>query len=179
MTAGDLYIFALQAGMQYLIPAAVLLRALYFGVRGKLPEGLRDIAIAAVIAGLGALMDGDASDLGEALVEVIVNTLFVGALLTFILIYLLKLPNMGPWVDGLLGGLIGFVAWIAWVYILANPWPVWTGPLTAVAGAVIFIALRALIRQIPRLRRVARRLVIAGVVIVAIGGVIWLVTALG
>ena len=40
----------LQLGGQYMLPIAALLRALYSGVRGKLPEGFTQIAAAAAFA---------------------------------------------------------------------------------------------------------------------------------
>lgn len=174
MSGEDLYIFVLQAGIQYLIPAAILLRALYFGARGKLPEGLRDILIAAVVAGMGALIDGEASSIGDALVEVVFNALFMYALLFFILIYLLKLPNLGPWVDGVIGGGLGFIAWLAWVYVLGNDWPTWSAPLTAMGGAAAFIGLRSLIRRIAALGRFAGRAARVGIAVAVVGGLIWL-----
>jgi len=174
MTGEELYVFALQAGFQYLIPAAILLRALYFGARGKLPEGIRDLALGAFVAGLGALMDGDAEDVGEALIEVIGNALFVGALFFFILIYLLKLPNLGPWVDGIIGGIVGFISWIIWVYVFGNAWPVWTGPLAASGGALSFILLRSFIRRAAVLKRWAGCLVQIGLVAGIGGFLLWL-----
>lgn len=179
MSGEELYVLALQAGLQFFIPAAILLRALYFGARGRLPEGVRDIAIAAVIAGAGAIMDGDAGDLGEALIEVMFNALFVFSILFFILIYLLKLPNLGPWVDGFIGGLLAFAGWIGWVYLLNNEWAAWTAPVVAVGGALGFILLRSLIRRLASLRRLAFRMVGLGIIIALIGGGIWFLTQLG
>jgi hypothetical protein len=177
MSGGELYVLALQIGLGYLLPGAALLRAIYMGLRGRLPEGLRDIAIAAFIAGLGSIMDGDAEDLGQALFEVVGNAVFVGGVLTFTLVYLLKLPNLGPWVDGIIGGSLGFIVWIVSVYIFNNPWPTWSGPLTAVAGAMIFIGLRSLIRRMADLLRLARRLILVGGVLGVIGVGLWLLTA--
>ncbi|MFW5691360.1 MAG: hypothetical protein ACOCXZ_02555 [Chloroflexota bacterium] len=174
MTWGELYVLALQLGMQYLIPAAVLLRALYFSLRGRMPEGVRDIFIAGLIAGVGALMDGDASDMGEALLEVAGNAVFISGLLIFIVVYLLRLPYLGHWVDGIVGGFIGLVAWLAWVYLLGNDWPLYTGPAVAVAGSAAFIGLRSLLRRLGALMQLARRLVIIGLILAAVGGVIWL-----
>ena len=38
----------LQVGGQYFLPIAALLRALYSGMRGRMPEGTRQIALAAI-----------------------------------------------------------------------------------------------------------------------------------
>lgn len=175
MTGGELYVIALQLGMQYFIPAAVLLRALYFSMRRKLPQGVREVLVAAGIAAAGALLDGDAETIPAALIEATTNFVFIAGLLTFILIYLLSLPNLGPWVDGFIGGVVGFLAWIVWVYVLGHPWAAWSGPVTAAGGAAVFMMLRGLLGTLGRLMRLAGRLIVVGAVLAAVGGVIWFI----
>lgn len=170
----DLYVLALQIGMQYLIPAAGLLRALYSGLRGRLPEGVRDIVGAGLVAGLGALADGDAESFGEAVLTVLSNTVFIVGLLSFTLVYLIRIPNWGRWVDGILGAVIGLIAWACWVYLLGNDWPVWTAPLVVIAGALSYIGLRMLLRQVAALARLAMRLIVAALVFAALGAFVWL-----
>ena len=53
----------LQLGGQYMLPIAALLRALYSGVRGKLPEGFTQIGAAAVFAGITAAVGEGPIDL--------------------------------------------------------------------------------------------------------------------
>ncbi|MBL8157871.1 MAG: hypothetical protein JNM70_27290, partial [Anaerolineae bacterium] len=48
----------LQIGGQYIIPIASLLRALYSGARGRLPEGIGQIITAATVAGVSAGVSG-------------------------------------------------------------------------------------------------------------------------
>ncbi len=173
MTGEDLYVLALQLGMQYLIPAAGLLRALYQGMRGRLPEGVRDIAGAGFVAGLGAVTDGSADDLGNALLQIFSNAVFITGLLSFTVVYLLRLPNWGRWFDAFLGAIVGITAWAVWVYLFNNPWPVWTAPLVFIAGGVAYVVLRMLLRQVAKLMIFARNLVIAAVALGVLGGVIW------
>lgn len=173
MSGEELYVLALQLGMQYLIPAAGLLRALYSGMRGRLPEGMRDIGGAAFVAGLGALADGNANDIGDAVLQVFTNTVFIAGLLSFTLVYLLRLPNWGKWFDGFVGAVVGLVAWGSWVYLFNNDWSIWTAPLAVIGGALAYIVLRSLLRQVKKLAILATRIFIAALVFAVIGGLIW------
>jgi hypothetical protein len=173
MSGEELYVLALQLGMQYLIPAAGLLRALASGVRGRLPEGVRDIGGAAFVAGLGALADGNADSVGEAVLQVFTNTVFIAGLLSFTLVYLLRLPNWGKWFDALLGGIVGLIAWGAWVYLFNNDWSIWTAPLAIIAGGLAYVVLRSLLRQVRKLALFATRIFITAVVLAVVGGLIW------
>ena len=105
----------LQLGSQYMLPAAALLRALYSGIRGKIPEGLGEIFLASLFAGLTAVLDSQQLDFRAIVLEILGNTVFMAGLLTFIMIYLLRQPDRGQWVDGIVGGVIGLIAWAGWV----------------------------------------------------------------
>lgn len=174
MSGEELYVLALQLGMQYLIPAAGLLRALYAGVRGRLPEGVRDIGAAAFVAGFGALADGNADNIGEAILQVVTNAVFIAGLLSFTLVYLLRLPNWGKWFDAFIGGVVGLIAWGIWVYLFNNDWSVWTAPLAIIGGGLAYVVLRSLLRQVRKLALFATRIFITAIVFAVIGGVIWL-----
>lgn len=170
----EIYVLALQLGMQYLIPAAGLLRALYSGMRGRLPEGMRDIAAAAFVAGMGALADGEADHVGEAVLQVFTNTVFIAGVLSFTVVYLLRLPNWGKWFDAFVGAVVGGIAWTAWVYLFNNDWSIWTAPLALIGGGLAYIVLRSLLRQIKKLALFATRLFITAIVLAGFGGLVWL-----
>jgi hypothetical protein len=173
----------LQVGGQYFLPAAALLRAIYFGMRGKMPEGFGQIAAASFFAGLTAIADGQQPDLESIVLTIVGNTAFMAGLLSFIVIYLLRQPNRGQIVDAIVGGIIGLIAWAVWVYVLQNDWPVWTAPLVVVGGALAFIALRIGLRQIVRLVRIATYLLGIGLFFAIGAGALfliqWLAGALG
>src|SRR3954463_2830375 len=80
-----------QLGSQYLIPVAALLRALYSGMRGRFPEGLMQIALASIFAGLSAVVGHKDLDLRSTIVTVGSNTVFVAGLLAFTMSYLLRM----------------------------------------------------------------------------------------
>lgn len=168
----------LQLGGQYLIPAAALLRALYSGIRGKFPEGFSQIAVASLFAGLTAATGVGEFDIRAIGLEILGNTAFTGGLLSFIMIYLLRQPDRGPVVDGVVGAVIGALAWIAWVPVLGNAWPWWTAPLVVAAGAAVFVVLRFSLRQIYRLVRIATYFIILGGFVVLGAGAIWVYTLL-
>src|SRR5690606_40824158 len=88
---------------------------------------------------------------GAIIREILGNTVFMAGLLAFIMTYLLRSPNRGQLFDGIVGGVLGLIAWACWVYVLQNDWPWWTAPLVIAAGAAIFISLRFMLRQIARL----------------------------
>ncbi len=90
----------------------------------------------------------------------------MAGLLSFIMIYLLRQPNRGFWVDGIVGGIIGVVVWLVWVYILQNEWAWWTIPLVIAAGATGFIILRVLMRTLSKLVRIATYFIVMGLVLV-------------
>jgi len=163
----------LQVGGQYFLPAAALLRAIYAGLRGRFPEGFSQIAVASLFAGLIAVVDGEAVDIRTIGLEILGNTAFMAGLLSFIFLYLLRQPNRGQVVDGIVGGVIGLIAWAIWVYLLNNNWPWWTAPFVIAGGAAVFIALRFSLRQIARLVQIATYLIVIGLVlVVAAGGVL-------
>lgn len=168
----------LQLGTQYAIPSAALLRAIYHGWRGKLPEGLREIGLASLLAGLTAVADNQQPDLLRILLEIMSNTAFMAGLLSFILLYLLRQPDRGKWFDGFVGGVLGLIAWAVWVFLLGNDWSVWTFPLGIMAGAAAFIALRFSLRQLIRLMKVATWLLVAGVVFAIGAGGLYLLQLL-
>lgn len=155
-----------QLGGQYALPIAALLRALYAGTRGKFPEGIAQIVAASFFAGLTALVGNEQLDLRTIIGEILGNTIFMAGLLSFIMIYLLRQPNRGFWVDGIIGGVIGFVVWFVWVYILQNEWPWWTIPFVIAAGAAGFIVLRILMRTLSQLVKIATYFIVIGLVLV-------------
>lgn len=162
----------LQLGGQYLLPIAALLRALYSGTRGKLPEGFGQILLAGIFAGVTAVTDNQQFDFRTVALEVLGNTAFTTGLLAFIIVYLLRVANYGLMVDGIVGGGLGLVAWLGWVVVLGNEWPWWTIPILIAIGAAGFIALRFLLRQIARLVKIATYFIILGILaVIAAGGV--------
>jgi hypothetical protein len=163
----------LQLSGQLFLPTAALLRALYAGVRGRLPEGFMQIIAASLFAGLTAIANNETFDLRTVLVDITSNAVFTAGLLSFILIYLLRQPFRGLVVDGVVGGVASLVAWLLWTYGLGNDWPWWSAPLVIAAGAAAFIGLRFGLRQIIRLVRIATwLLVIGGLVVLATLGVL-------
>jgi hypothetical protein len=168
----------LQLGGQYFLPIAALLRALYEGVRGRFPEGFSQIALASVFAGISSVVDGGEPDLRAIVLGILGNTLFMAGLLSFIMVYLLRQPDRGPIVDGIVGGVLGLIAWAIWVYLLLNDWPVWTFILAIIAGAAGFIALRFALRQILRVVRIATYFIVIGLVLVAGAGAFLLLQTL-
>lgn len=156
----------LQVGGQYFLPVAALLRALYAGVRGRLPSGFREIAIAGVFAGLVTAVTGEPVDWQSALLAIFSNTAFTVGVLAFILLYLLRMKNRGLWVDGFIGGIIGLLVWLFSVYVLGEAWPWWLIPLLIAGGAAGFIALRFALRQIARLVKIATWLIVIGLILV-------------
>ena len=168
----------LQLGGQYLLPIAALLRALYSGTRGKLPEGMLQIIAASFFAGITAVSNNQSFDLRAIILEILGNTAFTAGLLAFIIVYLLRTANRGLIVDGIVGGVIGLAFWLIWVYVLGNDWPWWFIPLTIAAGAAGFIVLRFLLRQIARLVKIATYFIILGILAVLAAGGFWLLQTL-
>lgn len=161
----------LQLGGQYLLPIAALLRALYAGVRGKLPEGFMQISAAAVFAGITASVGTGQIELRTVILNLLGNTVFTAGLLSFIVVYLLRMANRGLWVDGTVGGIIGLIIWLFTVFVLQEPWPWWLIPILIAACAAGFIALRFALRQIMRIVRIATWLIVIGLVLaVGAGG---------
>lgn len=156
----------IQLGGQYFLPVAALLRALYAGVRGRLPDGFRQITLAGIFAGIVAAVTGEPIDVRSAFIAVLSNTVFTVGLLAFIIIYLLRMKNRGLVVDGVIGGVIGLILWLFSVYILDQPWPWWFVPLLIAGGAAGFIALRFALRQIARVMRWATTLIVIGLILV-------------
>ncbi len=169
----------LKLGGQYFVPVAALLRALYSGIRGKFPEGMMQIAAASLFAGITATVSGDQPNLREILLKILGNTIFMAGLLSFIMVYLLRQPNRGRTVDAVVGGVLGLIVWLVWVVILLNDWPWYTVPLAIAVGAVGFVTLRILLRQIARLVRLATYFIVIGLVlVVGAGGVLVVTTVL-
>lgn len=174
----------LELGGQYALPAAALLRALYAGARGHLPEGLTQIAAVSLLAGVTAVIDpGQPFDLRSTILELLGNTVFIAGLLSFIVVYLLRMTFRNLVVDGVVGGVLGLIAWGIWTQILLNAWPWWTAPLVVAAGAAVFIALRFSLRQLMRLMRIATYFIVIGLVLViGAGGILafqWVTSQLG
>jgi hypothetical protein len=175
MVAQDIFVALLQLGGQYLVPAAILLRALYSGSRGDLPEGFSEIAIVSFLAGLTAVANGqEEATIRSVGLEILGNTAFMAGLLGFIVIYLLNVQNRGQIVDGVIGGIIGGIAWAIWVYILGNDLPWWTAPFVIAGGVAGFIALRIALRTIYRLVQIATYLLRTGIALALVGGAIYL-----
>lgn len=168
----------LKIGGQYFLPVAALLRALYAGVRGKMPEGFREIAAAGVFAGLVAAVTGEPIDVQAAAVAILSNTAFTVGVLVFIVLYLLRMPNRGLVVDGIIGGVLGLILWLFTVYILGQPWPWWLIPLLIAGGAAGFIGLRFALRQIMKLVRIATYCIVIGLVLVIGAGAFMLLQTL-
>ncbi len=168
----------LKLGGQYFLPVAALLRAIYSGIRGRFPEGFAQIGAASLFAGLTAAVNGDQPDLGAIILQILGNTVFMAGLLSFIMTYLLRLPNRGITFDAIVGGVLGIVAWAVWVPILQNDWPWWTAPLAIVAGAAALVILRRLLRQIVKLVRIATYAIVIGLILVVGAGAILLLQTL-
>jgi hypothetical protein len=161
----------LQLGGQYMLPIAALLRALYSGARGKLPDGFRQIIGAALLAGVTAGVNDQTFDVRTVLADVVGNSVFTAGVLSFIIVYLLRMDNFGLWVDGIIGGIIGLVIWLFTVLYLKEPWPWWLLILIIPACAAGFIALRFALRQIIRVVRIATYfLIVGGVLVLGAGG---------
>lgn len=174
----------LKLGGQYALPIAALLRAIYAGFRGNLPEGFFQIAGASLFAGIVAVVDpSQPFDWRVALLELTGNAVFMAGLLSFILLYLLRQPNRGQIFDGFVGGALGLVAWVIWTQILLNDWPWWTAPFAILAGAAAFIVLRFSLRQIVKLVRIATYFIILGIILVIGAGAVlafnWFTTQMG
>lgn len=167
----------LQLGGQYFLPIAALLRALYAGVRGRMPEGFTQIGVAAAFAGMSAAVGSTEIDLRVIVAEILGNTAFTAGILAFIVVYLLRMPNRGLWLDGFVGGVIGLLIWLFTVYVLQQPWPWWFIPLLIAACAAGFIALRFSLRQIIKVVRVATWLIVIGLIfVIGAGGFMLLQT---
>ncbi len=168
----------LQLGGQYLLPTAALLRALYYGMRGKLPEGIAQILAASAFAGVTAVVGDQQPDLKAIILGILGNSIFTAGLLAFIVTYLLRMPNYGKLADGIVGGFAGLIFWLAWVYVLGNEWEWWLIPLLIVGGGLAFIVLRALLRQIGRLVKIATYLIVAAILLIVAAGGVFLLTPL-
>lgn len=192
----------LQLAGQYFFPAAAMLRALYSGYKGKMPEGISQILAASVFAGLTAVTENRDPDLSSIVVDLTSNTVFIAGLLSFIVLYILRLRSFGIVVDAIVGGILAMVAWGVSVYVLGNtelqisaiPLSLLggqdTGPMTLVldlatlpivfvAGAVLFVFLRFSLRQIGRLVALARLLMTAGILLLLAAGGLYLADQAG
>jgi hypothetical protein len=153
----------LQLGGQYILPIAALLRALYSGTRGRMPEGIGQIGMAAVVAGASASVTGQQPNLQAIITDMLGNAVFTAGILTFLLLYLLRMTNLGWIVDIIVGGILGAVIWVFTVYVLREPWQWWMLLLLVPACAVGVILLRFALRQIVRVMRLAMVLLFVGV----------------
>ena len=161
-------------GGQYFLPVAALLRALYSGIRGRFPEGVMQIIVASVFAGLTALVGNQQPNWRSVILTVLGNTVFMAGLLAFIMAYLLRMQNRGFTVDAIVGGVIGLIVFIVWTVVLQYDWPWWSFPAAIAVGAAGFVGLRILLRQIARLVRLATYLIILGVILViGAGGILF------
>ena len=161
-------------GGQYFLPIAALLRALYSGIRGRFPEGLMQIVVASVFAGLTAIVGNEQPNLRNIVLTVLGNTVFIAGLLAFIMAYLLRMQNRGFTVDAIVGAVIGLAVFIVWTVVLQYDWPWWTFPAAIAAGAGGFVGLRILLRQIAKLVRLATYLIVLGVILViGAGGILF------
>ncbi len=183
----------LQLGSQYAIPAAATLRALYSGYKGNVPEGIGQIFLASLLAGVTAIADNKSPDVQSMIKEVAGNTVFLTGLLSFVVIYLLG-TRFRVWLDAVVGAVLGFVgSWIWFIYLgHADPFTgstlfpaavtklgIGAMPLTvsisialaAVAGAAILIVLHNALRHIMHIVRLATGFLVIGIVLmVAAGG---------
>src|SRR5260221_5803587 len=163
----------LHLGGQYFLPLAALLRALYSGIRGKYPQGMVQIIGASLLAGMTAVIGQEDRNIRAVALQILGNTVFMAGLLAFIMAYRLRQPNRGWTFDGFVGGTIGFISWLIMVLLLDNAWPWWTFPLAIVFGAVGFMVLRILLRQIYRLVHIATFFITIGIfLVIGAGGVL-------
>jgi len=168
-----------KLGGQYFLPIAALLRALYAGVRGKLPEGFTQIGVASVFTGLAALVGTEQLSVQKVIVDVLSNSVFMAGLLSFIVAYLLRMRNRGLTVDAVVGGVVALIAWVIWVRIIPdNHWDWWTVFPTIAAGAAAFVTLRILLRQIARLVRLTTYFISIAIVLMIGAGAIMLLQTL-
>jgi|SRR5450432_1873283 hypothetical protein len=163
----------LHLGGQYFLPLAALLRALYSGMRGKFPQGVVQIMGASLLAGLTAVIGQQDLNIRAVAVQVLGNSVFMAGLLAFIMAYLLRTPNRGWFFDMTVGGIIGLFSWLILVLLLDNAWPWWTFPFAIAVGALGFLVLRIMLRQIARLVHVATFFITIGILLViGAGGVL-------
>src|SRR5258708_6367740 len=163
----------LHLGGQYFVPIAALLRALYSGIRGKYPQGMAQIIVASFFAGVTAVIGQEDLNIRAVALQILGNSVFMAGLLAFIMAYLLRQPNRGWTFDGIVGGTIGFISWLIMVLLLENAWPWWTFPLAIVFGALGFIVLRIMLRQIYRLVRIATVIITLGIfLVIGAGGLL-------
>ena len=169
----------IQIGGQYMLPIAALLRALYSGYRGKAPEGIIQILGAAAIAGVSSSVNGQPPNLQNIVTDILGNTVFTAGLLAFIVVYLIRVTNLGWIMDVVVGGIIGGVLWFFSNYWLDMNWSIWLLFLIVPACAVGMILLRFALRQIFRVVRIATYLVVIGLVLaIGAGGFLLLQTVL-
>lgn len=169
----------LQVGGQYMLPIAALLRALYSGARGNAPQGILQILSAAVIAGVSASVNGQPPNLENIFNDIIGNTVFTAGVLSFIVVYLLRVTNLGWIIDVVVGGILGGVLWFFSNAMLDTNWSLWLLLLIVPACALGMVLLRFALRQIFRVVRIATYLIIIGLVLaVGAGGFLLLQTFL-
>lgn len=169
----------IQIGGQYMLPIAALLRALYSGARGNAPQGIIQILSAAVIAGVSSSVNGQPPNLQNIFTDIMGNTVFTAGLLSFIVVYLLRVTNLGWIVDVVVGGLIGGALWFFSNYWLGMNWSLFLLILIIPACAVGMVLLRFALRQIFRVVKFATYLIIIGLVLaVGAGGFLLLQTVI-
>lgn len=163
----------MKLGGQYFLPVAALLRALYSGMRGKYPQGVVQILGASLLAGITAVIGQEDLNVRALALNVLGNAVFMAGLLAFIMAYLLRQPNRGWTFDMIVGGTIGLISWLIMVLLLQNEWPWWTFPFAIAFGALGFLVLRIMLRQIARLVRLATVFITLAIfLIIGAGGVL-------
>ena len=169
----------LQLGGQYMLPIAALLRAIYSAARGKTPEGALQIAGAAAVAGVSAAVNGQQPNLQAIIGDILSNTIFTAGLLTFIVVYLLRVTGLSWIVDVIVGGILGMILWLFTNYVLGTTWPLWSLFLIIPACAGGMVLLRFALRQLFRVVRIATYILIFGLILaVGAGGFLVLQTVL-
>src|SRR5258708_21039782 len=131
---------------------------------------MAQIMVVSFLAGVTAVIGQDDLNIRAVALQILGNSVFMAGLLAFIMAYLLRQPNRGWTFDGFVGGTIGLISWLIMVLLLGNDWPWWTFPLAIVFGAVGFMILRILLRQIYRLVHIATFFITIGIFLVIAAG---------
>lgn len=176
----DMLVQLLQFGGQSVLPLAALLRALYSGTRGKLPEGLAQVVGASLLAGATSMVGVESptpapTDIRALLTELLSNSVFVAGILGFAVVYLVRFTGAHLILDAIVGAGLGAAGWAAWVYLLENAAEWWWLPAAIAVGALGFVILRRLMTQLFRLLRLARILITLGLLVVIAAGIFLLI----
>jgi hypothetical protein len=127
-----------QLGGQYFIPLAALLRALYAGMRGRLPQGFRQIVIASTFAGVTAATNTGQPqfDLRAVADHSGQQRVHGGAAGVHHALLLRQPDRAGLWTPS---SARSSRHKVVWVYALHNGWPWWSAPLTVAAAARVVL----------------------------------------